>query len=257
MKRLSILLTALFFLPLVASAQEGIIVYERSQQYGFELPEFAQNFDFPTEAIKPVVLLFNESESLMMEVPPEEVEEEGNSRGGGQASRMLTYMKMTGTRGDNENILETFVSLTDGVIIESREFMGRTFRIESQQPTYAWKLDGEESNYLGYTVHKATAMQDTMKIEAWFAMEIPVEVGPESYSGLPGAILLLTINDGQVAFKATEISLSGVETEAIRRPVSGETVSREEYEKVVSNKMDEMAALKRNRARGGNRRPRH
>jgi len=255
MKRTVLFLSAFFLLPLVASAQQGAIVYERTQQYDFEIPEMLKDFNIPTEAMKPVVLLFNENESLMMEVPPEEQEESGARGGDSRSNNILARMKMGGSRSDNENILEVFHSLVDGQVIESREFMGRTFRIESEQPTYAWKLDGEESEYLGYTVHKATAIMDTTKIEAWFALDIPVEVGPELYSGLPGAILVLTLNEGQVSFKATEISLNSVS--AITRPVSGEAVSRDQYEKVVRNKMEEISTMRRNWERGGGRRLRH
>jgi GLPGLI family protein len=125
--------------------------------------------------------------------------------------------------------------------------MSRTFLIQSTQPSFAWKLPGEQSEFLGYTVQKATAMQDSTVIEAWFTPEIPVSTGPGLYGGLPGLILVVSVDGGHETFSATEVSLGDLEEGAMTAPEDGQQVTREEYEAIVAEKLEELAMRRRSR----------
>jgi GLPGLI family protein len=48
-------------------------------------------------------------------------------------------------------------------------------------------------------------MNDSTRIYAWFCPDIVPSVGPEGFSGLPGAILGLATEDGGVVYYATEV----------------------------------------------------
>jgi GLPGLI family protein len=155
------------------------------------------------------------------------------------------------SRSDQESLLQAYVSHENGTIAETREFMGRTFLISGTQPSYAWKLSGEQSEFLGYMVQKATAVQDSAVIEAWFAPEIPVSAGPGLFSGLPGMILVVSVDDGRTVYSATEITLEGLEDGAIRVPEDGQEVSRDEYEEIVAEKLAEIEMMRSSRRRDG------
>ena len=53
---------------------------------------------------------------------------------------------------------------------------------------------------------KRQMLPDTTIISAWIAMDIPVPAGPEFQGQLPGLILGLDINNGQIVYNAVEIS---------------------------------------------------
>ena len=264
MKRLLTLLVLLF--PSALSAQQGAIVFDRSVQFGFEIPEgmsenpmFREMLDaMPAANYDTMVLLFDESGSLMVPAPdPEEEKKEDPVVPGHdmRASGMAMRMGMGSTaRSDQEELLVAFVNFADGTIAETRELMTRKFLITGIRPEYRWRLTGEQSELLGYVVHKATAVQDSSHIEAWFTPEIPVQGGPGPYGGLPGMILSVSVNNGHTVYSATEVNLRPVEEGVIIAPEDGEAVSREEYEEIVAEKLKELETTQSRlrRIHGGN-----
>lgn len=236
------LLALLFLLsPLTASGQEGKIVYTYSVKF-----DFAENVRedlkemVPKESSQQMVLLFNEVESSMNEVMTERTSKGGSERGAGMVAR---FKMGSPSRNDQETLLATYVNHDDGTVIDAVDFMGKAFRIQDEIPTYNWKLDGEQSEFLGHPVQKATAIQDSVSIVAWFAPGIQVESGPGLYSGLPGMILMLSVDGGRQAYTATEVSLDGFGDAQISKPEKGDEVSRAEYEAIVDDKLAEMKAM--------------
>ena len=254
MRRLLTLLLILF--PAAVSAQQGVILFDRSVQYDFEVPEaWAEMKDLmAASAFSSMLLLFNESASLMTPVPTEE--EESADRMALRAKGMVARLKMgSPSRSDQEVLQEAYVRYEDGTVAETREFMTRKFLITGTRPEYDWKLTGEQSELLGFTVHKATAVQDSSVIEAWFTPEIPVSAGPGLFGGLPGMILSVSVDDGHTVYSAAEVKLDPVDAEAIKAPDDGDEVSREEYEEIVAEKLEEIKTLRgRRRGRGNDRR---
>ncbi len=253
MTRLLAFLFALF--PVAASAQSGAILFDRAVQYDFEMPEQLRTMSeqIPSADINVMILLFNESGSLMTPAPTDEDEEEEmvSIRGRNMPLSALTQRLRMGStsRSDQETLLETHVIYEGGTIAETREFMGRTFLIHGDRPSYEWRLSGEMSQVLGYTVQKAMAEQDSSVIEAWFTPEIPVSAGPGPFGGLPGMILSVSVDSGRTIFSATEINLTSVEDEAIKAPEDGQEVSADEYEQIVAEKLEELKMRRRGRRR--------
>ena len=247
------LLSILLVLPGPLAAQEGRIAFSRSVQYDFELPEgmpAEMRERLPNARVSELLLFFDPSESVMIEAArPEPEDGDGDRRAAGFAARMR---RNSTSRSDQEELLASHVSLTDGTMTEARSFLGRTFRITSERPAYAWSLGGEQKSYLGYVVQKATAEHEGRSIEAWFTMEIPVSGGPGPYGGLPGMILLVSVDEGHTLYAATDVDLGGLGGYEIRPPESGDEVSWAEYEMIVEEKLEE---LEMNRRSGDRRRP--
>ena len=246
--------------PAALAAQQGTITYTYSAKYDFEIPERWAD-QIPTARSSTVLLHFGPSASLMTRAP--EVEEAQavapisdraipSARVAGMAARMR---RGSAARSDQEDIRDAYVRYDEGTIVETRDFMGRTFRIAGQRPAYEWRLTSEQAEHRGYMVIKATAQQDSTAVEAWFTPEIPVQGGPASFGGLPGMILVLSVDDGRVQYFATEIDLEGVAEDLIRPPEDGDEVTREEYEEIVAEKLEELAKLRgrdgRDRGPGG------
>ncbi len=87
-------------------------------------------------------------------------------------------------------------------------------------------------------------------VTAWYTPMIPVKNGPGEYAGLPG--LILELNFYRTTILCSKIVLNPNEPEEIKAPKKGKEVSREEYNKIVKVKMEEMRENFRNSgSRGG------
>ena len=242
-------------IPTMLPAQEGRIAFRRSVQYDFELPEELEKRleqrgmreQIPSQRTSDMVLLFNQSKSVMLSVPrPEEEAPMRVARLRGLEARL----KMgSSSRSDQETLVRSYVRFEDGMMAETREFMGRNFLISGTRPAYQWKLMGEQREFLGHVVQKATSEHDGSTIEAWFTMEIPVQAGPGPFGGLPGMILVVSVDDGKTVYTATDIDLSRLGDEAIRVPEEGSEVTREDYERIVAEKLEEVRKLRAGRVR--------
>lgn len=236
-----------------ASAQEGRVLFSRSVQYDFELPEGwgeEMRSRIPTQRTDHLVLLFNASESVMVPAPEPETGDGESSRDRFRGAEIAARMRLgSASRSDQERLLESHVSFADGTVTEAREFVGRTFLVSGPRPEYQWTLSGEQRQFLGYVVQKATAVHDGRTIEAWFTMQIPVPAGPASFGGLPGLVLLVSVDEGHTFYAATEVDLSGLGGETIAPPGDGDRVSSEEYEEIVADKLEEIESLRRARER--------
>ncbi|SOE20211.1 GLPGLI family protein [Spirosomataceae bacterium TFI 002] len=96
---------------------------------------------------------------------------------------------------------------TQKTILEFEETLGKTYVLKDEMPIYKWRVMNELKEIQGHLCMKAVT-EDTVKkqsIAAWFAADIPVQAGPERYYGLPGIILGLDINDGDVIVEAVSI----------------------------------------------------
>ena len=247
------------FGPAALGAQTGHVHYLRSVQYDFEVPErWAELRDrIAAQSSASLVLLFDGSRSIMT---PDPEEEEAPRRGPGGSDRMdrralgmaLRLRMASASRSDQEDLLQAYVDFRSGAITETREFMGRTFLISGDRPTYQWKLGTEQREFLGFMVQQATAVHDGAEIEAWFTPQIPVQAGPGQYGGLPGLILVLSLDGGHLLYSATEVNLEGLDDVEIAPPTDGEMVTREEYEAIVAEKLEEIRAT---RGAGNRRRP--
>jgi hypothetical protein len=251
MTRLFVLLTFLF-IPAALTAQSGTIQYDRavraesraSTRTGQASPRRT-----PPPTVTPVRLVFSGGA-----VSTSVVDEEEQARGGmappppPPGMMRMRFGGGAASRADNEKILATYVA-PDGTVTEQREFMGREFLITHKRPTIAWKLTGEQSSFLTYAVQRATAQLDSMEIEAWFTPSIPVPAGPADYAGLPGMILVLSVDSGRVVYSATSVKLDDAEAAKLSAPTEGTRVSRDEYERIVADKLKELELERGGRGR--------
>lgn len=239
-----IIAVGIVLIPAPLSAQEGRIAFSRSVQYDFELPEGIpeeMREQIPTANVSDLLLFFNATESIMVSAPeperPAAAGSERNRRMAGFATRMRMF---SASRSDQEELLGSYINFATGLMSETREFLGRTFLIAAERPTFAWSLGSEQRQYLDYVVQKATTEHDGRSVEAWFTMQIPVQGGPGPYGGLPGMILLVSIDDGHTVYAASDVELEGLRGYTISEPTKGEMVTPERYEEIVAEKLEEL-----------------
>lgn len=78
-------------------------------------------------------------------------------------------------------------------------------------------------------------------VTVWYTPMIPVGHGPGEYGGLPG--LILEMNVYRTTILCSKIVMNPDEPEQIIAPNKGKEVTREEYNAIVKEKMDEMREM--------------
>ena len=241
-------------LPPALAQTAGTIRYQRTVK-----PEIPEDFELPPalremqeeilasmSAVDTTVwrLHFTEKASVMMATPDSAaIPGRSVNRSRGDVNIRIR------TRGRLRERTVTYTDLEAWTTTEQKDFLGRTFLIRGDRPEYAWRLTGQQSEYLGFACQHAVTEADSATVEAWFAPELPVSVGPASFGGLPGAILVLSIDDGNLTtWNATHVSPGTPEEALMAAPEKGRELTREEFDVIVKEKTEEM------QNQGGNRR---
>ena len=234
----STILLIAFFLPFFSFAQqtEGEVVYTETVKLTIDLPD-----DMDEEMKKMIPssqsftksLKFNEKASLYDDWEAGENEDLNISH---ESEGMEFNFKMQRP----ENIY--YSDLENSTFINSRDFFGRMFLINGDAKKYAWKMTGEQKKISDYVCQKATCTNGDDIIIAWFTPQISVSSGPNGYSGLPGLILEMDINNGERTITPFKIELKELDKKAIAAPDKGKKMSQEEFDKIEAEKMKEMDA---------------
>jgi len=171
-------------------------------------------------------------------------------------------VEMTSDDGSFKMIIETssvdevlYTNLKEKISLNQTGFMGKEFLIESLLDKPKWKITNEKIKYLGYVCQKATMTRiieashgtgeeaQEQEVVAWFTTEIPVSIGPGSYNQLPGAILMVSVDDGKTEIKATEVRFEAPVKFFLETPTKGQKVTQEEYEKIIAEKTKEIQEM--------------
>lgn len=146
-----------------------------------------------------------------------------------------------------DNIL--YKNMKEKAIIHQKGIMGKPFLVIDDLKRIKWKITPEKVKYLGYECQKAVLETNDVFVIAWFTSQIPVQVGPSDYHGLPGAILMVNVNDGEVEFKATKVDLRTLDENMLQAPKKGKEITEEEYQSIQKEKESEMTQMHGRRER--------
>lgn len=236
MKNLAPLILALFIGVNSFAQSAGTINYTETVKLDIKLPDGLQMDGMMDQSLTVNTQLhFNPSISHYSELKDNESSDrEFSSDDGG----FQIVMKMD----DTEDIFYT--DLNNKLSLHQTSFMGKEFLISAELIKPKWKLTGEKIKYLGYVCQKAemTLVEDEKEknVVAWFTSEIPVAIGPDKYNQLPGAILMISVDNGKKEIKATKVELKPNEETLLEQPKNGKKVSMAEYEEIIDKKMKEL-----------------
>lgn len=221
----------MLLLPLFTLAQnnEGIIQFEEKVNVHRTLPPDAEDMKamIPEFRIHQSELLFGATESLYRNV--EEEEEEDDAGGGGvvmkiQRPEVIFYRNFATKRK-----------------VDFREFMGKNYLIEDTLAGGNWKMTGESKQVLGYNCMSATTTDTVRKreITAWFADALPIASGPQTFGQLPGMILEVDINNGEIVLAAKKVEFKKLKKGELEAPKKGEKITEAEYQKRLAEVLRE------------------
>ena len=240
-KYVSGLLLFLFFMPTLGFSQknEGMVVYERQEFWSKIIGQLTYLSNEEKDRVKQTwgkndegwksktKIFFNANESLLTNL--EEASEYGWS------SRTEDYYIYRNYEKEKK--------------IEIIEMMGKTYVLEDSLRAPSWKILNQIKDVAGYICMKAVS-EDTVKhqkITAWFTGDIPVPAGPERFYGLPGLIMELEINDGDVLITASKVELKKVETKDLTLPkLKGKKIKDADYDNLIAKHIKDSIKSYRN-----------
>lgn len=187
--------TWIFLLFLICCQQgisqviEGMIVYERRTNLEKEFKD-EKDEDFMEDIRKNKIkvdsfsLVFNDTSSLFKPILSDEVE------------------KMSWTTSKNT----TFQNLKTDQRLFILGMYGQEIYVSDTIHDRIWKLTDSKRTIGKYECRKAIWQKnDSTRIYAWYSPEILPNVGPEGFTGLPGAILGLATEDGGIIYFAKRV----------------------------------------------------
>ncbi|MFY7898689.1 MAG: GLPGLI family protein [Chitinophagaceae bacterium] len=248
---------------MVAQVKEGTITYERKINTWRRITDEQMRAMIPEYRVSKHVLMFNDSTSVYKMLPEDEAPDPfAGGNGGG------VRIAFRGSGADAGELYKNFANSTS---IQSTELGGKNFLITDSIKKLPWKITSDTKQILGYTCRKAVrkmqapagpisitrittrtdggnAQSDTAKtvnptpkmkdieVVAWFAENLPVPVGPDANTSLPGAVLEVDIDNGGTVFVATEVKKT-VDANALKEPKKGKKITAADYQKMMIEMM--------------------
>ena len=240
-----------------AQMKEGKISYERKVNMHRSLPDPQMKSMIPEFRTDKFELIFNESASLFRSVVDDEAPDPFANAGGGGGGMRMNFRMPTTT---------TYTDIAKQTQYEERAFFEKEFLIVDSLKQYKWKLSEETKTIAKQLCKKATTMitapQMRMRISrggenntdsaanapikpketelvVWYAENIPVSVGPDNYSGLPGVIMEMDVDNGASVTTAVEVSAKYPKKELIQ-PTKGEKMNRAQFQENMQKLMQDM-----------------
>jgi GLPGLI family protein len=211
-----------------AQNTEGIITFEEKMNLHRRLTDESMKAMIP-EFRTSNMLFYFKGEECMYKPDENEEDEEANAGGGGGMGR--GFRRPQG---------ETYRNLTTNKQLSTSEWAGKKYLIEDTLKQRAWKIGTETKKIAGYECTKATFRDTSMKfqdkvinqdITAWFTMDLPLAAGPANYGQLPGLILEIDTNNGEMVITAKKIEFKKIKDKDIAAPTKGEKITQAELRK--------------------------
>lgn len=102
------------------------------------------------------------------------------------------------------------------------------FLVEFSEPeaSFDWKLSTQVDSVCGFVCQMAQTDYLGRKYEAWFCPEIPVDIGPFKFRGLPGLIVKVKDMDGDYSWELYEGMMQEVDIPMVRKTYMSRKTSR-------------------------------
>jgi GLPGLI family protein len=118
------------------------------------------------------------------------------------------------------------------LIVAEKSILGESFLLKDSVRRIRWKITDEIRDIAGYPCRRANAViMDSIYVVAFFTTDIPVSGGPESFAGLPGMILQVSLPHENITWLATKVTVMAVP--ALNPPVKGKPVTGKELHSIV------------------------
>lgn len=140
---------------------------------------------------------------------------------GRESDDKQTFMFWTPPAQDNT----VFSDLETKKAVSRKNVFEQGFLVEDSIRTIKWKLTDETRTIAGFVCRRANAIiMDSIYVVAFYTDEILAEGGPESFTGLPGMILGVSLPHNHVSWFATKVEAINVTEAQVAPPLKGKKV---------------------------------
>ncbi len=242
-----------------AQVKEGKLIFERKINMYRMITDPEMRARIPEFRTEKFELLFNEQASMFKTIPDEDAPDPFANSGGGGGER--------GGMRFNFRMPETtmYTDISNQMQYEARSLFEKDFLIVDSLKPINWKLSEETKTIAKFVCKKATTMitpqqmnmrfgggrnrntTDTAapakpkeeELVVWYTESIPVSIGPDTYAGLPGAILEVNSGNGGNVITALEYTAKYAAKE-LKQPTKGDKMNRAQFVESMKKIMEDM-----------------
>ncbi len=126
--------------------------------------------------------------------------------------------------------------------------LGKLYIMQDSIRPVKWRIENQIKDVAGYICMKATTTDPVtnFKIAAWFAQDLTLQAGPERYSGLPGMILELDINEGDVIVAASKVEQKNIAAELKVPSAKGKKIDQQGFDTIIKEHIKSSIKAQRN-----------
>ena len=212
------------FGTLKAQKQEGTIVFDQKTNMHKLITDESIKAMIPEFRTTQHQLIFNSEESLYKVLEKDDDDDESMGSGG-------VSIKFKPSRN------QTYRNYTNQKKTELKILLDKKYLVTDTLQTMPWKLGTETKKIKGFDCTKATMVNAENKktTVAWFTPEIACSGGPENYGTLPGMILEVNVNDGEMIYTATNVTFAKLKPSDLKQPSEGKITTPAEFKKVMED----------------------
>lgn len=110
--------------------------------------------------------------------------------------------------------------------ISRKNVFEQAFLVQDSLRQIKWKITDETRNIVGFNCRRANAIiMDSIYVVAFYTDEILATGGPESFTGLPGMILGVSLPHQHISWFATKVEAVAVTEAQVAPPAKGKKVN--------------------------------
>lgn len=144
-------------------------------------------------------------------------------------------------RNELDNLVKSFISngiyysdLKENLQIWATESDGKKINVLKERKENKWELQNEKKKIGDFICHKAVFLREvngkSQEIIAWYAPEIPLQLGPKEYFGnLPG--LILELKEPLLTYKCSNIKFG--ESKIDKWPMFKNIITETDYQNLM------------------------
>jgi GLPGLI family protein len=137
-----------------------------------------------------------------------------------------------------------YTDLNNGRVIAQRKVLGDAFLVTDSSRTIKWKVTDETRDIAGYHCRRANGiMLDSIYVVAFYTTQIPVPGGPESFGGLPGMILGVSLPHENITWFATKVTEATVPENTIVAPKKGKKTDSKDFKATLQNALKDQGPI--------------
>ena len=135
-----------------------------------------------------------------------------------------------------ENVV--YADLDSSRSISQKKVFEELFLIQDSTRQIKWKITDENRVIAGFQCRRANAIiMDSIYVVAFYTDDIIAAGGPESFTGLPGMILGISLPHQHVTWFATKVSAQPVTATQLKIPVKGKKVTNATLKESLKERM--------------------